>query len=185
MHGQTIDLFDPAIREDPFPTYHRMRTDAPVCRVEPGGFYALTRYDDIVAAFRDTETYSSSGFRAVLAPAWVGRNPSAESLIVLDPPVHTRQRSLVSRAFITSVVSALQPFIEARVGELLDEIERSGGEPVDLVTRLGTPLAGSVIAPTPSISIASPPACWPSAAAPTCASEPTSPAWRAASPWER
>lgn len=146
MHGQTIDLFDPSIREDPFPTYHRMRTDAPVCRVEPGGFHALTRYDDIVAAFRDTDTYSSAGFRAVLAPPWVGRNPSAESVIVLDPPVHTRQRSLVSRAFIAPVVNALQPFIEARVGELLDDIERSGGEPVDIVNRLGIPLAGSVIA---------------------------------------
>lgn len=146
MHGQTIDLFDPSIREDPFPTYHRMRTDVPVCRVEPGGFYALTRYDDIVAAFRDTETYSSAGFRAVLAPEWVGHNPAAESLIVLDPPIHTRQRSLVSRAFVPSVVNALQPFIETRVRELLDDIERSGGEPVDIVARLGTPLAGGVIA---------------------------------------
>ncbi len=146
MHGQTIDLFDPSIREDPFPTYHRMRTDAPVCRVEPGGFYALTRHDDIVAAFRDTETYSSAGFRAVLAPGWVGRNPAAESLIVLDPPMHTRQRSLVSRAFVAPVVNALQPFIEGRVRELLDGLERSGGEPVDIVTRLGIPLAGSVIA---------------------------------------
>src|SRR5690606_17946091 len=67
-------------------------------------------------------------------------------LIVLDPPMHTRQRALVSRAFIASVVNALEPFIETRVGELLDDIGRSGGEPVDIVTRLGTPLAGSVSA---------------------------------------
>lgn len=146
MHEQAINIFDPAVREDPFPTYHRMREGAPVCRVEPGGLYALTRYDDIVAAFRDTETYSSSGFRALLGPEWVGRNPSAESIIVLDPPVHTRQRSLVGRAFVASVVSALQPFIEARVGELLDAMAQGGGEPVDVVGRLGIPLAGSVIA---------------------------------------
>jgi cytochrome P450 len=112
----------------------------------PGGFYALTRYDDIVAAFRDIATYSSAGFRAVLAPEWVGHNPVAESLIVMDPPMHTRQRSLVSRAFVPSVVNALQPFIETRVRELLDDLERAAGEPVDVVTRLGTPLAGSVIA---------------------------------------
>jgi cytochrome P450 len=146
MLEQTINIFDPAVREDPFPTYRRMREEAPVCRVEPGGLYAITRYDDIVAAFRDTETYSSAGFRAILAPEWVVRNPSAESIIALDPPVHTRQRSLVGRAFIATVINALQPFIEARVGELLDDMARDGGEPVDVVGRLGIPLAGSVIA---------------------------------------
>lgn len=148
MQDQTIDMFDPAMREDPFPTYHRMRAELPVCRVEPGGLYAITRYDDLTAAFRDTATFSSAGFRALLGPEWVGRNPSAESLIVLDPPVHTRQRSLVSRAFVASVINALQPFIERRTQELLDAMEREseGGEPVDVVSRLGTPLAGSVIA---------------------------------------
>jgi cytochrome P450 len=146
MHDQVIDIFDPAMREDPFPTYHRMRTELPVCRVEPGSFHALTRYDDVTAAFRDTATYSSAGFRAVLAPEWVGRNPSAESLIVLDPPTHTRQRSLVSRAFVASVINALQPFIETRVTELLDDMARDAGAPVDIVSRLGSPLAGSVIA---------------------------------------
>lgn len=146
MQDQAIDIFDPAMREDPFPTYHRMRTEMPVCRVEPGGLYAITRYDDLTAAFRDTATFSSSGFRALLAPEWVGHNPSAESLIVLDPPTHTRQRSLVSRAFVASVINALQPFIEDRVRTLLDAMEREAAEPVDVVSRLGTPLAGSVIA---------------------------------------
>jgi cytochrome P450 len=146
MNNQTINMFDPAMREDPFPTYHRMRAEMPVCKVEPGGIYALTRYDDISAAFRDTSTYSSGGFRTLLAPEWVGRNPSAESILALDPPKHTRQRSLVSRAFAPSVINALQPFIETRVGELLDDMERDGGQPVDIVSRLGTPLAGSVVA---------------------------------------
>lgn len=80
MNDQTINMFDPAMREDPFPTYHRMRADMPVCKVEPGGLYALTRYDDITAAFRDTATYSSAGFRALLLPEWVGRNPAAGAL---------------------------------------------------------------------------------------------------------
>lgn len=146
MQGQAIDIFDPAMREDPFPTYHRMRTEMPVCRVDPGGFYALTRYDDVSAAFRDTATYSSAAFRAVLAPEWVGRNPAADSLIVLDPPHHTRQRSLVSRAFVASVINPLQPFIESLMREVLDDVERDRGEPVDVVTRVGVPLAGSVIA---------------------------------------
>ncbi|MCX4247852.1 cytochrome P450 [Paraliomyxa miuraensis] len=146
MDHQPIDIFDPSMREDPFPTYHRMRSDRPVCRVEPGGFFALTRYDDITAAFRDTATYSSAAFRFVLAPEWVGRNPAADSLIVLDPPTHTRQRSLVSRAFVASVLHALQPFIEALMGEILEDVERDAGEPVDIVGRVGLPLAGRVIA---------------------------------------
>jgi cytochrome P450 len=146
MDDQAIDIFDPAMREDPFPTYHRMRSERPVCRVEPGGFLALTRYDDIAAAFRDTSTYSSAAFREVLAPAWVGRNPAADCLIVLDPPQHTRQRSLVSRAFVASVLNPLQPFIETLMSEVLDEVERDAGEPVDVVARVGVPLAGRVIA---------------------------------------
>jgi len=146
MDDQPIDIFDPAMREDPFPTYHRMRAEKPICRVEPGGFLAFTRYDDIAAAFRDTATYSSAAFREVLAPEWVGRNPAADCLIVLDPPQHTRQRSLVSRAFVASVLNPLQPFIERLMGEILDDVERDAGEPVDIVARVGVPLAGAVIA---------------------------------------
>lgn len=146
MHDEAIDIFDPAVREDPFPTYRRMREEAPVCRVEPGGLYALTRYEDIVAASRDNEVYSNASFRELLAPAWVGPNLASRSLVALDPPEHTRQRSLVSRAFVASVVSALQPFIETRARELLDDIEASGAEPVDIVGRLAAPLSGSVIA---------------------------------------
>lgn len=146
MNDLTINMFDPAMRENPFPIYHRMRDEMPVCKVDPGGIYALTRYDDVAAAFRDTATYSSAGFRALMGPAWVGRNPAAESLLVLDPPTHTRQRALISRAFAPSVINALQPFIEARVEELLSDVEREGGQPVDVVSRLGTPLAASVIA---------------------------------------
>lgn len=146
MHDKAIDIFDPAVREDPFPTYRRMREEAPVCRVEPGGLHALTRYDDIVSASRDNETYSNASFRDLLAPEWVGPNLAAVSLIALDPPEHTRQRSLVSRAFVASVVNALAPFIETRVSELLDDMERYGDEPVDIVSRMAAPLSGSVIA---------------------------------------
>lgn len=56
MNDLTINMFDPAMRENPFPIYHRMRDEMPVCRVDPGGIYALTRYDDVAAAFRDTAT---------------------------------------------------------------------------------------------------------------------------------
>jgi len=146
MPVPSVDIFDPAVRENPFPTYHWMRTEAPVCRVEPGGLYALTRYEDVVAAFRDTETYSSSGFKTLLLPDWVSYNPSAESLVVLDPPAHTRQRSLVSRAFVASVINGLEPFIRAKVDALVDDLAREGEQGVDIVGRMGVPLAGSVIA---------------------------------------
>lgn len=71
-----VNLFDPAVRNNPFPTYARMREESPVALIDPGGFYTLSRYPDVCAAFRDTQTYSSEGFRAVLEPEWAVATPS-------------------------------------------------------------------------------------------------------------
>ena len=141
----TVNLFDPAVRDNPFPSYARMRSESPVARIEPGGFYGLTRHADVSAAFRDTETFSSQGFRAVLAPEWVGHNPVADSLLLMDPPVHTKHRTLVSRAFGAKVLAGLEQAIEASVDELLGAPELGAGE-VDIVDSFAMPLAGAVVA---------------------------------------
>lgn len=142
----TVNLFDPAIREDPFPTYARMREESPVARVEPGGLYALTRHADVCAAFRDTQTYSSAGFAAVLSPDWLGDNPVARSLLLMDPPIHTKHRSLVSRAFVANVLAALERTIEATCVELLSAPAAVAGHEIDAVDDLALPLSGAVVA---------------------------------------
>ena len=62
------DPFNKEIDKDPHPLWRRMRDEAPVYYSERWGFYALSRYEDVVAAHRDWETYSkSSGMAASLA----------------------------------------------------------------------------------------------------------------------
>lgn len=141
-----VNLFDPAVRDNPFPTYARMREESPVAMIEPGGFYTLSRYSDVCAAFLDTQTYSSEGFRAVLEPEWVGRNPVADSLIVRDPPRHTQLRALANRAFVNRVLVALEQVMEALADSLFGDPKVVAGEPIDVVEDLSLLFVGTVMA---------------------------------------
>ena len=53
-------LLDPAVQRDPFPHYRRLREHDPVLRMPDSGFYVLTRYEDVRAVLRDTETFSNT-----------------------------------------------------------------------------------------------------------------------------
>lgn len=142
----SVNLFDPSVRNNPFPTYARMREESPVALIEPGGFYTLSRHADVCAAFLDTQTYSSEGFRTVLEPEWVGRNPVADSLIVRDPPRHTQLRSLANRAFVSRVLVALEQVMDAFADELFSASNIVAGEEVDAVEQLSQLFVGTVMA---------------------------------------
>src|SRR5690606_24980906 len=89
-----FDPFDYAMHEDPYPTYARLRAEAPVYRNEHRGFWALSRHADVKAAFRDHETFSSRYGVALDRDAF---GPDAEqraSFIAMDPPRHDRLRAL-------------------------------------------------------------------------------------------
>lgn len=61
--GQAVVEFDPysdVFFDDPYETYRRLRDEAPVYHSERWDFYALSRYEDVVAAHRDWETFSSA-----------------------------------------------------------------------------------------------------------------------------
>ncbi|MGH3551843.1 MAG: cytochrome P450, partial [Mycobacterium sp.] len=83
-------VFDPFSEEffnSPYEMYRRMREEAPVYYDEKYDFYALTRHEDVAAAFKDFETYSSA--RGVdLAMVRSGQTPSPKSIIFMDPPEH-------------------------------------------------------------------------------------------------
>lgn len=141
--SERLNLMTPAMLADPYPTYAELRRSAPVCQVDPGGFWAVFRHDDVVAVLKDTERFSSEGFRAATKPAWLGYNPFGDSMIVLDPPHHGRLRSLVNRAFTPAAMARL----EARVRAFADDIAARLplGEPVDWVETFAMPLPASVI----------------------------------------
>ncbi|MBJ7601382.1 MAG: cytochrome P450 [Candidatus Dormibacteraeota bacterium] len=104
--------------------------------------WVLTRYDDVSLLLRDqrlsVERQRWKGFQAL-----DGQAPVA-SMLVVDPPYHTRLRALVSRAFTPRTVERLRPRIEAFVNDALDRAESRGG--LELIGDLAYPLPVTVIA---------------------------------------
>ena len=126
--GAPVDLeFNPysyAFHEDPYPTYRRLRDEAPVYRNDALDFYAISRYRDVVAAHVDHGTYSSAkGTVLELPPEYAQAVPM---IIFMDPPRHTRIRRLVSKAFTPRQVQRLEPTIRSLVRDLLDPLVDRG-----------------------------------------------------------
>ncbi len=126
-----FNLLDPAFIANPYPIYHRLRAMAPVWR-SPIGFNVVTRYDTAALVLRDrrfgknyveniTKNY---GPQIVDEPAYASMS---RTMLVLDPPDHTRLRSLVTKAFTARRVEAMRPQIAAVVDALLDRVQPQGG----------------------------------------------------------
>ncbi len=60
---ESRNLFDPAVRDDPYPFYAALRAESPACVVDPIGAWLVTRYDEVVEVLRQPELYSSSAMR--------------------------------------------------------------------------------------------------------------------------
>lgn len=137
---------DPEVVRNPYPSYARLRREAPVCRT-PLGFAAISRYDDILDVLRRPQTFSSSamgdlinGVKA-LSPEDLGQG---ETLLGSDPPVHSRLRKIVNRAFTPRRIASLEPRIRSIAEDLVAALPSEGIS--DLVTGAAVPLPVSVIA---------------------------------------
>jgi hypothetical protein len=103
--------YDYEIHEDPYPTYARLREEAPLYRNDELGFWALSRHADVVEAFRDTERFSSAN-GVSLEPTATGPNASRSmSFLAMDPPNHGTMRSIISRGFTPVRVADMEPHI--------------------------------------------------------------------------
>lgn len=126
------DWLSPAFLADPYPHYRELRESDPVHRDEDGR-WIITRHADVTAILRDDTRFSA-------------QQDGSRSMLVSDPPKHTRLRSIVNKAFTPRAVNALAPRIEEIVRDLLDEIEASGDRDVELIARFAYPLPITVIA---------------------------------------
>jgi cytochrome P450 len=122
--------FDPFSEEyfnDPSETYRRLRDEAPVYYSDQYGFYALSRFADVLAAHRDWETFSSAhGIELFTLSKPADEIASYRSIIMMDPPEHDRFRTLVSRVFTPKAVTSLEPMIREVISGLLDPLEEAG-----------------------------------------------------------
>ncbi len=152
MTIQSQLVFDPYSEEffaDPHTVYQRMRTEAPVYYHEDLDFYALTRYEDVAAAARDFQTYSSAG-GLDLAMMRNGEEPP-KAILYLDPPEHGRIRGLVNKAFTpraveaqrATVIEAVQRCLESADPRRFDVVQDfSANFPGEVITRMvGVPPA--------------------------------------------
>ena len=108
--------YDYAIHEDPYPTYARLRAEAPVFYNGELDFFAYARHADVLAAFRDVDHYSNA-YGVSLDPAAFGPDAHrAMSFLAMDPPKHTRMRSIVGKSFTPRRVAAMEAGIRAAGG---------------------------------------------------------------------
>ncbi|MBO2455340.1 cytochrome P450 [Actinomadura barringtoniae] len=138
--------YDYAIHEDPYPTYTRLRDEAPLYRNEELGFWALSRHADVAAAFRDHATFSSINGVSLEPSAWGPHAHKTMSFLALDPPRHTRMRALVSKGFTPRRVKELEdgileltrrymrPVIEAGEADFIAEF--AGKLPMDVISQM-------------------------------------------------
>ena len=144
------DPYDATIDADPHPVWKRLRDEAPVYHNERYDFWALSRYDDVLGALLDWETFISS--RGILLET-IDTRPDVPDdgtvagvrpmLIMTDPPRHDRLRKLVSRAFTPRRVASLEPRLRELCAEFLDPFV--GGEEFDYVEDCGAKIPSMVI----------------------------------------
>lgn len=134
-----LDFFDPAVMEDPYPTYAELRRAGQVCRGGPAQ-WVVSRYDDVQRLMTDRRL--SGNFSGLHHRLTVGEGPASRFFkrIVLnqDPPVHTRIRRLMGQAISPSLVRDITPCITEIVDALVEPAVESGR--FDAVGDLGYPL---------------------------------------------
>ncbi len=128
------DPFDVDIDDDPYAVWRRLRDEAPVYYNAEYGFYALSRFDDVERAHREPATFSSAHGTVL---EMMGPDPvvSTSMMIFMDPPDHTRLRSLVSRAFTPRRVAQLESRIRELSAGFLDA--QQGNSTFDYVQDFG------------------------------------------------
>jgi cytochrome P450 len=136
------DPWDYTIDADPYPVWRRLRDEAPVYHNEQHDFYALSRYDDVLDALVDAETFRS-GHGIVLEMITPEPYENVPMMIMKDPPEHTRLRKLVARAFTPRAIADLERRVRLLCGQFLDSV--AGQDEFDYVAAFAGLLPPTVI----------------------------------------
>jgi cytochrome P450 len=148
-----VDLFDPDFKANPYPTYARLRSEAPVHRValpDGRGVWLVTRYEDVSTVLKDERFVKD--WRNAMTPEQLAQippipevmKPLARNMLDTDPPDHERLRSLVQKAFTPRLIERMRPRVQAIADALLDAVQDRGE--MDLIDDYAFPLPIIVIA---------------------------------------
>jgi cytochrome P450 len=144
-----VDLYDPATQQDWFPTYRRLRDEAPVYRMPGTQIYVVTRYDDVMTVLRRQDVFptgagvtrSEAVRRIYDETGWPRITP-----LSTNPPEHRRYRDLVDPHFDARGSERWRAVIEDTIDELIDDFVAAGSTefvasfalplPVRMITRI-------------------------------------------------
>jgi cytochrome P450 len=134
----------PEYISSPYAYWERLRNDAPVYRCEDG-FWAVTRYDDVLAILHDPGRFSSGA-----GPGGTGEEAGLPRLPLIqdDPPRHDRLRRILSKAFTPKITAEREERVREIARGLMDDLRSRvrAGEEVDLVRAFTSPFPVNVIA---------------------------------------
>ncbi|ART68913.1 cytochrome P450 [Mycobacterium dioxanotrophicus] len=137
-----FDPYDVEINTDPYPTFARLRDEAPLYYNEPHDFYALSRFADVNRALVDHETFSSAR-GAIIELIKANIDIPSGALIFEDPPIHDIHRKLLARMFTPRKINALEPKIREFCAQALDPLVGAGK--FDFITDFGAVMPMRVI----------------------------------------
>ena len=127
-----LERLTPEFYVNPYPTYRALRENEPVKRM-PNGSYFLTRYDDLVTAYKNTKAFSSDK-KKEFAPKYGDSllyEHHTTSLVFNDPPAHTRVRRLIMGALSPRAIAEMEGDLIRLVDGLLDAIQAKSDEKGD------------------------------------------------------
>ncbi|MER9961732.1 cytochrome P450 [Mesorhizobium sp. M0045] len=146
-----LDPHEPAFFQNPYEAYALLHGASNAFFWEEFGFWCFGGFDDVNRLLRDRR-FGRQNPAGIPDSRGIGQDRThlsafdgveANSMLELEPPVHTRLRTLVNRAFVSRQVERLRPRVEALANELIDRFEP--GE-VDLLPALAAPLPITIIA---------------------------------------
>ncbi|MFN3549084.1 MAG: cytochrome P450 [Mesorhizobium sp.] len=145
-----LDPRDPSFVQDPYGAYASVQAVSPTFFWEDYGLWCLSGYDAVNRLLRDRRFGRENRWGPPMVDV-AGREHLADfdrierhSLLEREPPVHTRLRGLVNRAFVSRQIERLRPRVEALAHELVDGFEAT--REVDLLPAFATPIPVTVIA---------------------------------------
>ncbi|ADV13534.1 MULTISPECIES: cytochrome P450 [Mesorhizobium] len=147
-----LDPHEPAFFQNPYDAYAFLHGLSNAFFWEEFGFWCFGGFDDVNRLLRDRR-FGRQNPAGIPDSRGIGQDRShlrafdgveANSMLELEPPVHTRLRTLVNRAFVSRQVERLRPRVEALANELIDRFEP--GKTVDLLPAFAAPLPITIIA---------------------------------------
>jgi cytochrome P450 len=147
-----LDPRDTQFYQNPYPAYEAIRQVCPAFKWEQFGHWCFANYEDVNGLLRDRRfgrqilhvaTREELGWPEPPEHIRVFTEHETHSLLELEPPVHTRLRGLVNRAFLSRQVERIRPRLVSLCNELIDGFDAE--REVDLLTAYATPIPVTVI----------------------------------------